>query len=139
MERLEPKRSDSEASPVWQARRGTIDATQCPVRDVLDRLGDAWSLLVLLRLREEPTRFNALKRSIGDISQRMLAVTLRHLERDGLVSRKVFPTNPPQVEYALTALGRSLVGPIDTLTGWASANHDAIRNARRSYDRTGEA
>jgi DNA-binding HxlR family transcriptional regulator len=139
MERLEAKRNGSDAAPVWEARRGTVDAAQCPVRDVLDRLGDAWSLLVLLKLREEPTRFNALKRSIGDISQRMLAVTLRHLERDGLVSRKVFPTNPPQVEYALTALGRSLVEPVDTLAGWASANHDAIRQARRSYDEAAEA
>ncbi len=139
MERLESKRNGSDGAPAWEARSGTVDAAQCPVRDVLDRLGDAWSLLVMRKLHEEPTRFNALKRSIGDISQRMLAVTLRHLERDGLVSRKVFPTNPPQVEYALTTLGRSLVGPIETLTGWASANHEAIRKARRRYDDASEA
>ena len=93
----------------WRASRDAADAEKCPVRDVLDRIGDAWSVLVILLLGEHgPYRFNALKRAIGDISQRMLAVTLRHLERDGLISRTVFPTNPPQVEYALTDLGREL-------------------------------
>jgi DNA-binding HxlR family transcriptional regulator len=118
----------------WRARLDSDDAEKCPVRDVLDRIGDAWSVLVLLILRERPYRFNALKRSIGDISQRMLAVTLRQLERDGLVSRRVFPTNPPQVEYALTALGRSLADPIDGLTRWADSKHGEIKAARAAYD-----
>jgi DNA-binding HxlR family transcriptional regulator len=134
MESLESPRSRREEQPAWTVRPGTNDAEQCPIRNVLDRLGDAWSLLVIVKLREAPHRFNALKREIGDISQRMLAVTLRHLERDGLVSRRVFPTNPPQVEYALTDLGRSLVTPIDTLAGWASQNHEAVKRARRAYD-----
>ena len=111
-----------------------LPAEQCPVRDVLDRLGDAWSYLVVLQLTSEPHRFNALKRAVDGISQRMLTVTLRGLERDGLVSRKVFPTTPPQVEYALTDLGRSLAEPMRVLTHWASTNHAQIRATRAAYD-----
>jgi DNA-binding HxlR family transcriptional regulator len=119
----------------WRASRDAADAEKCPVRDVLDRIGDAWSVLVILLLEEHgPRRFNALKRAIGDISQRMLAVTLRHLERDGLISRRVFPTNPPQVEYALTDLGRSLHDLLGGLTVWAAHNHGPIKAARRQYD-----
>lgn len=110
------------------------EAQACPVRDVLDRLGDQWSFLVVLRLSEGPLRFNALKRSVGLISQRMLTVTVRNLERDGLVVRRVFPTTPPQVEYSLTDLGHSLVGPMAELTRWAAGHHDAIRAARKTYD-----
>lgn len=109
-------------------------AVTCPIRDVLDRLGDAWSVLVILRLGDGPTRFNALKRAVGAISQRMLTVTLRSLERDGLVSRTVFPTNPPQVEYALTALGESLAGPIGGLADWAVTNQDRVNVNRRRFD-----
>ncbi len=108
---------------------------QCPVRHVLDRLGDAWSFLVVLHLGTGPHRFNALKRRIDGISQRMLTLTLRKLERDGLVSRLVRPTTPPQVEYALTALGRSLAGPINALTAWAADNQATIESARVAYDR----
>ncbi len=105
------------------------------MRDVLDRIGDAWSVLVILLLGEHgPYRFNALKRAIGDISQRMLAVTLRHLERDGLISRTVFPTNPPQVEYALTDLGRSLHDRLGGLTQWAVANHARSGPRGAEYD-----
>jgi DNA-binding HxlR family transcriptional regulator len=119
----------------WRARPGTNDAEKCPVRDVLDRIGDQWSVLVLLILTEDgPHRFNALRRTIGDISQRMLALTLRHLERDGLVSRRVFPTNPPQVEYAVTPLGGSLAEGIAVLNRWAEENHERIREARKAYD-----
>ncbi len=119
----------------WRVARDGSDRDKCPVRDVISRLGDAWSMLVILILSNQgPHRFNALKREIGDISQRMLAVTLRQLERDGLVSRTVYPTKPPKVEYALTDLGRSLTEPIDALTGWAEDNHDRIRQARRHFD-----
>jgi DNA-binding HxlR family transcriptional regulator len=128
------RRSAGDDDGLWNARPGTADAEKCPVRNVLDRLGDQWSLLVILQLRDGPVRFNALKRTIGDISQRMLAVTLRHLERDGLVSRKVFPTNPPQVEYALTDLGRTLFERVGALADWATENHTAIRRARKSFD-----
>lgn len=116
---------------------GPIDdprAVTCPIRDVLDRLGDAWSVLVILRLGDGPQRFNALKRQVGAISQRMLTVTLRSLERDGLVSRTVHPTVPPQVEYALTDLGASLAGPIGGLADWAVAHQERINVNRRAFD-----
>lgn len=115
---------------------GTIvlPAEQCPVRDVLDRLGDAWSYLVVLQLTAGPHRFNALKRAVDGISQRMLTVTLRSLERDGLAARKVFPTTPPQVEYSLTEMGHSLAEPMRALTSWASSHHDNVRASRRAYD-----
>jgi DNA-binding HxlR family transcriptional regulator len=106
----------------------------CPIRDVLDRLGDAWSVLVILRLGDGPVRFNALKRQVGAISQRMLTVTLRSLERDGLVSRTVHPTVPPQVEYALTDLGHSLAGPIGGLADWAVTHQGRINENRRRFD-----
>lgn len=106
----------------------------CPIRNVLDRLGDAWSVLVILRLGDGPVRFNALKRQVGAISQRMLTVTLRSLERDGLVSRTVHPTVPPQVEYALTDLGHSLAGPIGGLADWAVAQQGVINENRRRFD-----
>ena len=127
--------AETAAPERWKAKRGTDDAEKCPVRDVLDRIGDQWSVLVMLILSGDgPHRFNALRRAIGDVSQRMLAVTLRHLERDGLVSRRVFPTNPPQVEYALTELGQSLADGIAILNRWATENHNRIRAARRTYD-----
>lgn len=106
----------------------------CPIRDVLDRVGDTWSLLVIISLQPAPMRFNALRRSIEGISQRMLTVTLRSLERDGLVSRTVRPTTPPEVEYALTALGRSIAVPIGSLGDWAAQNRDRLREARAAFD-----
>lgn len=106
----------------------------CPVRTVLDRLGDAWSVLVVRALSGGPRRFNALKREITGISQRMLTVTLRSLERDGLVTRTVIPANPPQVEYSLTALGDSFTAPLQTLTDWALLHQQAIFAARTRYD-----
>lgn len=111
------------------------DVPKCAVRDVLDRVGDAWSVLVVLRLGDEPCRFNQLRRRVGAISQRMLTVTLRHLERDGLVARRVYPATPPQVEYRLTELGRSLLVPIAILSEWATANQAQIQEARAAYDR----
>lgn len=137
MERLADLRLAEDAGGPWTVRPGTSDVEKCPVRDVLDRIGDTWSLLVLLVLKSGPQRFNALKRSIGDISQRMLALTLRNLERDGLISRTVLPTKPPSVEYALTPLGRSLEAPIDALTVWAAGHHATIRRSRSDYDRAG--
>lgn len=121
----------------WRVPGDGAGRERCPVRDVLSQLGDAWSSLVILILAAGPMRFNALKREIGDVSQRMLAVTLRQLERDGLVSRTVYPTKPPKVEYALTDLGHSLKGRIDGLVSWADDNHAAIRRARVEYDAAG--
>ena len=106
----------------------------CPVRDVLDRIGDKWSVLLVQNLREGPVRFGVLRRQIGDISQRMLTETLRHLQRDGYVSRKVYPTVPPSVEYALTDLGKSLLAPLEQLVQWSASNHNVVRAARVEYD-----
>ncbi|PQA75371.1 winged helix-turn-helix transcriptional regulator [Brucella oryzae] len=106
----------------------------CPIREVLDRVGDTWSILVIFNLQEGSMRFNALRRAIEGISQRMLTVTLRSLERDGLVSRHVRPTSPPEVEYALTELGHSLAIPIDVLGQWAVKNRALLRDARSRFD-----
>ena len=106
----------------------------CPVRDVLDRIGDKWSVLIVSHLKDGPVRFGALRRQIGDISQRMLTETLRHLQRDGLISRHVFPTVPPSVEYALTDLGRSLLLPLDQLVEWSAQNHEVVKAARKEFD-----
>jgi len=103
----------------------------CPIRGVLDRIGDQWSFLVLLSLADGTLRFNALKRQIGDVSQHMLARTLKRLEQDGLVTRTLFPVIPPRVDYTLTPLGQSLLVPMRGLVAWADENHDAIRQARR--------
>lgn len=110
-----------------------FDPANCPIRDVLDRLGDQWSLLVLEALEVRVWRFNELSREIGDISRQMLAKTLRRLEEDGLVLRTIYPEVPPRVEYALTDLGRSIMGPVKALIIWADNNHGAIQAARRDY------
>lgn len=112
---------------------GTDQADKCPVRDVLDRIGDRWSLLVLLTLSDGTLRFTELRRAIGDISPRMLAQTLRIVEQDGYVTRKVHPTVPPKVEYTLTKLGRALLDHVDPLARWAEKNHGAVRSARAAY------
>ncbi|MFP3383175.1 winged helix-turn-helix transcriptional regulator [Tritonibacter sp. SIMBA_163] len=106
----------------------------CAIRDVLDRIGDAWSVLVIMELSKGPCRFNALRRVIEAISQRMLSVTLRNLERDGLVSRQVLDTSPPQVEYSLTQRGASLHGAISHLARWAETHQPGIRTSRAAYD-----
>lgn len=106
----------------------------CPIRDVLDRLGDAWTVLVLMKLAKGPGRLNALRRVIGAISQRMPAVTLRHPERDGLVRRTVLPLSPPQVEYALTPLGESFVAAVRGLAVWSAAHQPQVRAARAAWD-----
>lgn len=103
------------------------------ISELLSRVGDKWTVLVIGVLGEQPMRFNALRRHIGDISQKMLSSTLRSLERDGFVTRTITPTTPPQVEYALTDLGRSLLGPVGTLAAWTLENADRIEAARRAY------
>ena len=117
-----------------RARREGLDLFECPTRNVLDRIGDKWSILIVMTLAERKRRFGELRREIPDISQRMLTQTLRDLQRDGLVSRHVFPTNPPSVEYRLTELGTSLLTPMAGLVCWADANHAAIRVAREAFD-----
>ena len=107
----------------------------CAVRDVLDRIGDKWSVLVVLCLSDGTHRFSALRRRITGISQRMLTETLRQLERDGLVLRTVYPDVPVRVEYQLTAMGQTLIEPIIALSTWAEKHRDAIRMARAMYNR----
>ncbi|SNR93020.1 MULTISPECIES: helix-turn-helix domain-containing protein [unclassified Azospirillum] len=106
----------------------------CPVRDVLDQIGDKWSSLILLTLADGPQRFSQLHRCVPDISKRMLTQSLRNLERDGLLIRQVFPTKPPAVEYRLSPLGQGILAPLGALVGWAEQHHDAIRQARRDFD-----
>lgn len=105
----------------------------CPIRDVLDRIGDQWSLLILEVLAHGTMRFSALERAIGDISKQMLSKTLRRLEEDGFVRRTLYPQVPPRVEYELTDLGRSFLVPMKNLIAWANANHGAICEARGDY------
>ena len=104
------------------------------VSEVLARVGDKWTVLVVSTLGDGPKRFNEIRRALGSISQRMLTLTLRGLERDGLVTRTVFPTVPPRVDYELTKLGRSLLQPVSGLGLWARQNRPAIQDARRRFD-----
>jgi DNA-binding HxlR family transcriptional regulator len=106
------------------------------VSEVLARVGDKWTILVVVVLGDGPKRFNEIRRSLGSISQRMLTLTLRGLERDGLATRTVYPSVPPRVEYELTRLGRSLLEPVSGLGTWARQNRAAIQEARRRFDDT---
>jgi DNA-binding HxlR family transcriptional regulator len=115
-------------------RNSDLPADCRAISDVLARIGDKWSVLVVTRLGAAPVRFNELRRSIGGISQRMLTLTLRGLERDGLITRTVFPTVPPRVEYALTSLGRDLLEPVSALGTWALQNQAKIARARERFD-----
>jgi DNA-binding HxlR family transcriptional regulator len=115
------------------------DDVCCTVREVLGRVGDKWSALTIARLGTGTQRFSQLRRDIDGISQRMLTVTLRNLERDGLVSRQIYPEVPPRVEYTLTDLGTSLHGSILGLVQWSEDHTTEIQRARTRYDRTTEA
>jgi DNA-binding HxlR family transcriptional regulator len=107
----------------------------CPIRDIISRLGDKWSLLVLATLDVNGTmRFNDIYKSIGDISQRMLTVTLRSLESDGLISRKIYPEVPPRVEYTLTKSGEDLMPYLNNLVDWAMKNMENIKESREQYE-----
>ncbi len=127
--------SDRIADKFTQWQGAGFDATRCPVRDVLDHLGDKWTTLIVIALAAGPRRFNEIDRLIPDISKRMLTQTLRNLERDGFVTRHVFPTKPPSVSYRLAPLGHSLLGPLAALIDWAEARHGEIAQARMRYDR----
>ncbi|MFE6050244.1 winged helix-turn-helix transcriptional regulator [Kitasatospora sp. NPDC056446] len=106
----------------------------CGIREVLDRIGDKWSVLVVVELAQGVRRFRQLQRAVPGISQRMLTLTVRRLERDGLVVRTVHPTVPPQVEYELTTTGHSLTHLVKALADWSSEHRDAIAQARREWD-----
>jgi DNA-binding HxlR family transcriptional regulator len=117
-----------------------VDHSRCRrVAPILAKVGDKWSILTIMTLAGGTRRFGELKRAIDGISQRMLTLTLRGLERDGLVRREVFPTIPPRVDYALTDLGRSLCVPVMALGTWVQDNLDAIDDARDSFDRADQA
>jgi DNA-binding HxlR family transcriptional regulator len=103
--------------------------------DILNRIGDKWSVMIIGYLDRKTMRFNELRHAIGGISQRMLTLTLRNLERDGLVTRTVYPEIPPRVEYALTDLGRTLTEPLGALWDWAAAHQDEVKASRAAYDR----
>ena len=110
------------------------ESENCPMRELLDRIGDTWTLLIVLNLGAGKQRFSELRRRVNGISQRMLTQTLRHLERDGMLTRTVFPTNPPSVEYELTDLGFSMLDAIRALIEWTAANQTEIAAARQAYD-----
>lgn len=111
-----------------------MDPEACPVRGVIDGIGDKWSVLIILHLSHGDQRFSGLRRLIPDISQRVLTATLRKLEREGLVWRDAKPTVPPTVTYGLTELGRSLVAHFLSLAQWANGNRTAIDAARQAFD-----
>lgn len=116
-----------------------FDADCTATREILTRVGDKWSVLVVVLLGHGKQRFNELRRALDGISQRVLTATLRGLERDGLVKRTVRPTNPPQVEYALTKLGRTLLEPVTVLAVWAQGHRAEVMRARDAFDRRKDA
>ena len=107
-------------------------------REILDRIGDKWSLYIIAMLANGTRRFNELRRGIDGISQRMLTLTLRGLERDGLITRTMYPTIPPRVDYELTDLGKTLLAPVMALVHWANENQVAIAEAHKRFDGEGE-
>lgn len=119
---------------VERKRQGVYAVTGCPIRDVLSQLGDKWTTLIVLALAEGPRRFSAIRRAVPDISKRMLTQTLRDLERDGLLTRRVYPTKPPSVEYRLSPLGRSLLEPLGALVAWSERTRDEVLAARARFD-----
>ncbi len=130
---------ETSASP-GHTRVSDIASNDCrAVSAILSRIGDKWSVLIISRLGEGPRRFNEIKRMIGGISQRMLTLTLRNLERDGLVKRTVTPSVPPRVDYELTALGRDLLVPIAALSTWAIEHQGCILDARAQFDASEQA
>jgi|SRR5437868_4979238 len=112
----------------------TCGEEDCGIREVLDRIGDKWSVLVVVELAQGIRRFRELQRAISGISQRMLTLTVRRLERDGLVTRTVYPTVPPQVEYELTEMGHSLTHLVRALADWSTEHHEPITRARQEWD-----
>lgn len=115
----------------WSAR--AFEPARCPVRNLLDRLGDRWSMLLLTALATGPMRFSALGRAVPDISKRMQTQTLRALEQDGLIDRRVEPATPPRVTYALTPLGETFLEPLLALVEWAEAHFPAVLESRAEH------
>jgi DNA-binding HxlR family transcriptional regulator len=113
-----------------------IDAEACPINEVIDRISGKWSVGILVAAAQGPIRFTELERTIEGVSRRMLTLTLRNLERDGLLIRTVYPTVPPKVEYSLTDMAKELVESLATLLHWAGRHRGDIQHARNAYDAT---
>jgi DNA-binding HxlR family transcriptional regulator len=120
-----------ETTPAWN-----VFDSHCPTRQVLDRIADKWSVLIIRRLSSGTLRFAQLRRTVGGISQKVLTNTLRGLERDGIVTRRIYASVPPKVEYSLTGLGRSLCNLVEGICDWAEVNIEQVQDAREVYDRT---
>lgn len=133
---MSPTHTEVTAAPADLDPCGHEEHPDCGIRDVLDRIGDKWSVLVIVELAGGPRRFRELQRSIDGISQRMLTLTVRRLERDGLVLRTVYPTVPAQVDYRLTETGASLTHLVKSLADWSLIHRAVIAEARHQYDRT---
>lgn len=124
----------AEVADSADSARGDLFNPQCPTRLVLDRIGDKWTVLVVLLLSDGPLRFSELRGQLGSVAPKVLTQTLRRIERDGLVTREIFAEVPPRVEYTLTELGRSLTEPIAVLGDWAETHLDRITTAQEAYD-----
>jgi DNA-binding HxlR family transcriptional regulator len=111
-----------------------VYSADCPTRQILDRIGDKWAVLILLLLRQQPIRFNQLRRSIAGISQKMLSQVLKSLERDGLIRRRAIATVPVTVEYSITPLGSTLAAAVDPLRDWAETHLKEVLVSQRRYD-----
>lgn len=123
-----------DCTPVANEQPPNVFSSSCPTREILDLISDKWSMLILLVLQEEAKRFSELQRRIEGISQKMLTQSLRNLERSGLVTRVIYPQVPPKVEYSLTALGRSLYGPIAAVRDWTDKNYYEVVASQTNYD-----
>lgn len=119
-----------ETTPQWN-----VFDSNCPTRQVLDCIADKWTVLIIHRLAKGTLRFAQLRREVDGISQKVLTNTLRMLERDGIVTRRIYASVPPRVEYSLTALGRSLCKLVEGICGWAEANIEQVQTARKVYER----
>ncbi|MBN3215067.1 winged helix-turn-helix transcriptional regulator [Pectobacterium polaris] len=127
--------ANSRPSPVKILEPDEETQNECKaIAQVLDRIGDKWTVMVVGVISGGPQRFNTILRTIGGVSHRMLTLTLRGLERDGLVTRTIYPTIPPKVEYELTELGSSLIAPLKALSSWGIKHRPAIEEARSRYD-----
>jgi DNA-binding HxlR family transcriptional regulator len=120
-----------ETTPPWN-----VFDSHCPTRQVLDVIADKWTVLIIRRLADGTLRFAQLRRSVDGISQKVLTNILRSLERDGIVTRRIYASVPPKVEYSLTTLGRSLCDLVEGICGWAEANIEQVQTAREVYART---
>lgn len=136
---MQSKMLEKTEQPLQIASSWNVYQAACPTRLMLNRIADKWTVLVLGLLENETKRFSTLHREIGGISQKMLTQTLRSLERDGLIKRNVYPEVPPRVEYAMTPLGKTLVGLLGTLRVWSETHMNEVLQAQKDYDEAASA